>query len=60
MQEAVIEVLRAVGIYGQVREMVGSDRELVSMFLDDFEGLAERVQNGAAASELGKRPEERR
>ena len=39
MEQAVIEILQAVGVYGSARERVGSDKDLVEMFCDQFEDL---------------------
>jgi hypothetical protein len=54
MEQAVIEILQAVGVYDSAREKVGSDKDLVEMFCDRFEDLVSimeqpprsRVQGG--------------
>ena len=39
MEQAVIEILQAVGVYGSARERVSNDKDLVEMFIDRFEDL---------------------
>jgi len=60
MEQAVIEILQAVGVYGSARERVGSDKDLVEMFCDQFEDLVSimeqppriRVRGGRKTKEV--------
>jgi hypothetical protein len=59
-QTVVLEILQAVGVYGSARERVGSDKDLVEMFCDQFEDLVSimeqppriRVQGGRKTKEV--------
>lgn len=42
MEKVVVEILQAVGIYSKAREKTGSDKELVELFVNDFEQLIRR------------------
>ena len=44
MEQEIVEILQAVGVYEQVRRKVSSDAELVRLFDQDFEKLVEQVQ----------------
>jgi hypothetical protein len=44
VEQAVIEILQAVGVYGPARERVGSDKDLVEMFCDRFEDLVSAME----------------
>ena len=43
MQQAIIEILKSVGVYQQAREKVGSDEELARLFDEDFEKLIQKI-----------------
>ncbi|MFH1628479.1 MAG: hypothetical protein ABIE47_07115 [Pseudomonadota bacterium] len=44
MEQAIIEILKSVGVYDRAREKVSSDAELVRLFDEDFDELVRQVQ----------------
>lgn len=42
-EQAIIEILKSVGVYQQAREKVSGDAELVELFDRDFDELIARV-----------------
>jgi len=49
LEQAVIEILTAVGVYPEIRKKVNSDAELVELFCDRFGDLVAIVQNETAS-----------
>ena len=43
MEQVIVEILKAVGVYEQAREKVSSDRELVELFDQGFDELIQLV-----------------
>lgn len=43
MEQAIIEILKSVGVYQQARERVDSDQELATMFDQNFDELIQLV-----------------
>jgi len=43
LEQAIIEILKSVGVYQQARKLVSSDVELVRLFKEDFEELIHRA-----------------
>ena len=60
MEQAVIEILQAIGVYSPARERVSNDKGLVEMFIDRFEDLVSimeqppriRVRGGRKTKEV--------
>ena len=50
MEQVIIEILQAVGIYPEIREKVNSDSELVELFRDRFGDLVAIMQNETASA----------
>ena len=46
MEQAIIEILKSVGVYEKARETVGSDAELVDLFQNDFYELIQKAIGG--------------
>ena len=44
MEPIIIEILKEVGVYQQVKEKIPSDAEMTRLFAQDFEKLIEQVQ----------------
>ena len=44
LEHVIIEILKEVGVYQQVKEKIPSDAELTRLFAKDFEKLIEQVQ----------------
>jgi len=44
VEQAIVEILKSVGVYERAREIIGSDAELIRLFDQDFEQLVEQVQ----------------
>ena len=53
MEQAVIEILKAVGVYSPAKERVGSDKNLVEMFCDRFEDLVSIMEQPPRSRVLG-------
>ncbi|MDZ7699908.1 MAG: hypothetical protein U5R49_24275 [Deltaproteobacteria bacterium] len=44
MEQLIVEILRAVGVYGEARKLVDSDERLAELFQNDFEELIRLVK----------------
>ena len=54
-EQVIVEILKSVGAYPEIREKVNSDRELVELFCDRFEDLVAIIQNETASRESSPR-----
>ncbi len=45
MEQAILEILKEVGVYDQARKAVSSDEELIRLFHNDFGELVGLVSN---------------
>ena len=43
VEQAIIEILKSVGIYERARRIIGSDVELAKLFDEDFEQLISKI-----------------
>ena len=48
-KQVIVEILKSVGAYPEIREKVNSDKELVELFCDRFEDLVAIIQNETAS-----------
>lgn len=55
LEQVIIEILQAVGIYPEIREKVNSDSELVELFRDRFGDLVAIIQNETASEGVESR-----
>jgi len=43
VEQVIVEILKAVGVYEKARKIIGSDEELARMFNEEFEQLILKV-----------------
>ncbi|MBL6978161.1 MAG: hypothetical protein ISR61_04370 [Desulfobacteraceae bacterium] len=54
-EQAILEVLRTVGVYQEAREQVNSDQELTRLFDRDFSELVRLVSKSKALGQASQR-----